>query len=204
MSNIIIVIASILQICANITIVISLFLIIRQAKSSRLANKISEKTLVIEKKHLTITFFDEINRDTKSLDDDLNIKKKELRISGDTVIMDTDSGSEDIEVRIRRYLSLMERLAVGIRLDIYDILIYDKLNGRATILMFKYLEEYIRNISDKYGFNFYSEFEWLAYQLSYIRSERKNGKELNEYIPFDLEQDEEKKAIAKEFMDNLR
>lgn len=116
----------------------------------------------------TIEFYNEINKETCGLIDDVILNKVNLDL-------ENINNDVDLHKRVRRYLSLMERFSVGINSHMYDIKTFDRLQGKTTLIMYKALKPYIDSISEKYGTYFYGEFLSLINNINTIREQRRNS-----------------------------
>lgn len=116
----------------------------------------------------TIEFYNEINKELKDFIYDVTIKKIDLSL-------DKINSDEVLHRKVCRYLSLMERFSVGINSHMYDIRIFDRIQGKTTLLMYDALRPYIHSISEKYGPYFYREFFKVINQIEKIREERCNA-----------------------------
>ena len=70
---------------------------------------------------------------------------------------------------IRELLSLLERLSVGARHDIYDMAIFDELSGTVFMKLYNRYEPYIQKARQTSP-TYFTAFEWLVHQ---IRKRRK-------------------------------
>ena len=109
-----------------------------------------------------------INTETKELTNDLVIKGNKLDMSA----IEEPQPDMELEIMVRRYLSLMERFSVGIRAHIFDMEIFDRMHGMTTIKMYIALLLYLEKISFDEGLYFYQDFTWLVVQLASARLER--------------------------------
>jgi hypothetical protein len=94
----------------------------------------------------------------------------QIRDAADGVIsIETIDANEELKQNIGRYLALMERLAVGINSDIFDIEIFDKMAGHSVIHTCEQLREYIK-ASRQYGnAKKHLEFEIMVEALRELR-----------------------------------
>ncbi len=171
--------ANISTIFANVAVIASLIVALRQLLKARKANKLSEDSVrLMRKTYLeehtrnlrqgTIEFYHEINKETKDLIDDVILSKINLDLNH---ILYND----DLHKRVRRYLSLMERFSVGINSGMYDLETFDRVQGKTTLLMYEALKQYIDYISEKYGSYFYGDFLRLVKQLEERRKVRRDS-----------------------------
>lgn len=166
-------------IIANVSVVLSLVVALIQLTKMRKANEISEKNIDIMRKsyaeeHLrnlrqsTIEFYNIINVETKDLIDDVILKKVDLDLN--------EILSDDVlHKKVRRYLSLMERFSVGINSHMYDLVVFDRIQGKTTQIMYRALKPYIDYISEKHGTFFYGEFLDVVEQINKIRKKRRDS-----------------------------
>ena len=171
--------ANITTILANVAVIASLIVALRQLLKARKANELSESSVELMRKtyleehtrnlrQSTIEFYNEINKETKDLIDDVILKKVNLDLN---IILSDD----DLHKRVRRYLSLMERFSVGINSKMYDLETFDRVQGKTTLLMYEALKQYIDSISEKYGSYFYGDFLNLVNQLEIRRKSRRDS-----------------------------
>ena len=152
-------------IIANFSIVISMIIALRQFFIMKRTYK-DEHTRNLRQS--TIEFYNEINKETKDFIDDVIIKKIDLSL-------ESINNDNTLHRKVRRYLSLMERFSVGINSHMYDIVIFDRIQGKTTLIMYNALKPYIDNVSEKYGTFFYGEFLNVIEQINKIREQRRNA-----------------------------
>ena len=159
-------ILNISAIVANIAIVSSMIIALRQLF-------VMKKTLNEEHtrnlRQSTIEFYNEINKETKDFIDEVILK--EIDLSDPNIIYQ----NEALHKKVRRYLSLMERFSVGIHSHIYDIVIFDRIQGDTTLIMYNLLKPYIESESERYGSYFYGEYIKLVSEIEKIRTERRKS-----------------------------
>ncbi len=113
----------------------------------------------------TIDFFSLINQETAELIDKVMIDGKAFYYRA--VVKD-----HKLHGQVRRYLSLMERFAVGIRSHMYDAQVFDRMHGNTTLRVHCALIPYLDNIEIERGSRFYGDYTWLIGELVRIRKER--------------------------------
>lgn len=173
-------------IIANVAVVVSAIIAINQLIKMRKSNELSQKSLDLMKKTLdeehtrnledhtrnlrqsTIEFYNELNKETKELIDDVMLNASEFNLKNITE-------DDVLHRRVRRYLSLMERFSVGINSHMYDITVFDRMQGKTTLIMYDALKPYIDYISEKYGTFFYGDFIKVIEELKKRREIRRNA-----------------------------
>ena len=149
------VVLDVVTIIANIAIIVSLVIAIKsfQADNTR------------KLRQSTIDFYNEINKETMSLVDKVMVNKEIFTVEE---IMSNAA----LHVQIRRYLSLMERFSVGINSDMYDIQVFDRIQGATTLSIYDALKPYLCWVHETYGLYFYGDFELVVAQIKEIRKIR--------------------------------
>lgn len=171
-------ISSISTILANIAIIASMTIALFQLFIMK-KTFIEEHTQNLRKG--TIEFYNEINKETCDLIDDVILNKIKLDL-------ESINNDANLHKRVRRYLSLMERFSVGINSYMYDIKTFDRLQGKTTLDMYNALKPYIDYISEKYGTYYYGEFISLIDNIKKIREQRRNSgysKQTEEFPKYD-------------------
>jgi len=79
---------------------------------------------------------------------------------------------ENLLWKVEKYLFAMERLAVGINTNVFDIYVFDRIMGQKTIEHYEALCDYIKYIRKNDYNEKYTEFEKLIKQLRLIRDKR--------------------------------
>lgn len=159
------IITNITTIVANLAVVISAIIALRQLF---IMKKTSAEEHTRNLRQSTIEFYNEINKETKDFIDEVVIGKIDLTLT--TILNDVD-----LHKKVRRYLSLMERFSVGINSHMYDLTVFDRIQGKTTLIMYNALKPYIDHISEKYGTFFYGEFLSVINQINDIREKRRNS-----------------------------
>ncbi len=113
----------------------------------------------------TIDFFSLINQETTELINKVMIDGKVFHYSA---IMQ----NHELHEQVRRYLSLMERFAVGIRSHMYDAQVFDRMHGYTTLRVHYALMSYLDSIERERGSRFYGDYTWLIGELVRIRKAR--------------------------------
>lgn len=167
-------ISYITTIIANVSVVLSLIVALIQLARMRKANELSENNIEIMRKsyteeHIrnlrqsTIEFYDMINVETKDLIDDVVLGK--VHLSLDNIL-----GDDVLHRRVRRYLSLMERFSVGIHSNMYDLAVFNRIQGKTTQIIYAALEPYIEYIAEKHGTAFYGDFVGVVKDINKMRN----------------------------------
>lgn len=154
-----------ITIISNLAITVSMIIALKQLFLMKISYQ-EEHTRNLRQG--TIEFYNEINKEIKDFTYDVTIKKIDLSL-------DKISSDEALHRKVCRYLSLMERFSVGINAHMYDIRIFDRIQGKTTLLMYDALRPYIHSINEKYGTYFYREFFKVINQIEKIREERCNA-----------------------------
>lgn len=152
--------------------IIQLIRIQRQRKEEQARNVCKE----------TMDYWDQINADVRELKDailhglnldvDCMLEKGELPQSATNWNYNLVTKNKDLHQCVKKYLSIMERLSVGIRFHRYDIEVFDRLYGHTTIRMHDVLTPYLKHIKEKKGGFFYGDFETMVEQLKRVRKAR--------------------------------
>lgn len=124
------------------------------------------------KKQSTIEFYDNINKETKKLNESFKDVLDKNRITKE--MLDDEKYTSFIEAA-NRYLTLMERFSVGVNTKVYDLKIFMRIAGRSTINTFDQLREYIDLCRDGGKRSYmYTDFEKMvnAMRFEYTKSER--------------------------------
>lgn len=159
------IIALVTSIIANIAVPIGVFIALRELiviKETRI------EAHTRDLRQSTIDFYNLINNETRELIDDVIIDKIDLSV-------DTILNNGQLHRRVRRYLSLMERFSVGINSHMYDLAVFDRMQGNTTLAMHKALTPYIDYMSEKYGAFYYGEFVKIVNQINEIRKKRRDA-----------------------------
>lgn len=156
---------SISTIIANIAVIISMMIALRQLFILRNTHR-EEHTRNLRQS--TIEFYNTINAETKELIDDVILKKIDLSL-------ENINNNELLHRRVRRYLSLMERFSVGINSHMYDVIIFDRIQGNTTLKMYDALKPYIDSMSEIHGAFYYGEFIIVINKIREIRTQRSNA-----------------------------
>ncbi|MCL2059261.1 MAG: DUF4760 domain-containing protein [Oscillospiraceae bacterium] len=132
-------------ILSNATIVIGIVVAIMQLKNMQISNDLLKKSTIADherrKKQSTIEF-------THTVLEERTIAAREINriFPNDQVINVDDPRYNDnvvLQAAVFKYLSLMERLAVGINIGVYDLHTYIRIIGRRTVDFYKRLEPII-------------------------------------------------------------
>jgi len=123
-------------------------------------------------KQSTIEFYSEINKESFWLTDYFEKHHREDPISYAEII-----ANDELRQKVKRYLSLMERLSVGITSGVFDIHIFDSIAGASTVIKYHQLQNYIFERRKKLPYHrLYSEFEYLAKKIEDIRADQPTNK----------------------------
>lgn len=192
-------VANIFSILSSLAVIISAFIAVAQLMKMRKSNELQEQEAKLsrlnfladytrKRRQSTIDFYNEINQETKGLIDRVIVYKESLSLK--RVLKD-----KNLHRDVRRYLSLMERFSVGIRSYMYDLQIFDRMQGKTTLIMFEALKPYIEYIDDSRGEYFYSDYKWLMSSLIELRKSRKEENysglhdKFNKYYSFGEEEE---------------
>ena len=157
-------------IAANLAVIAGVVVAVMQLRKMRISNDQQEQTFLADherrKKQSTIEFYNEIDRETvvmKTL-----IYKKDPR---GVINVDVIGSDAELAASIKRYLSLMERFAVGVNTNVYDIGVFDRIAGGATVKTYYKLREYILGARKK-SHSAYIDLELMVQDLEKIRKKR--------------------------------
>ena len=152
------VIVDILSIVSNIAIVITMIYAIKKFKQDKL-NVIED--LEWRRKNETIVFSCEILKETDYL-----LSEIKRKVENETVNISDIQRDPMLEKVIIQYLTLMERLSVGLNTEVYDINVYARICRGKTIRAWKQLENIVydkRKTLEKPSL--YEEFELVVEKL---------------------------------------
>ena len=151
-------IVDIANIIASIGVIVGVFLAIAQLKKTA---KIAEADHSRQRMQATIDFFDKIRDKTTPLMSEIK------KVVGDNpVTIDQIDADPDLRSNVSQYLSLMERLSVGVNSQVYDYDIFRTLYGAVTVRAYYRLREYILHSRKQNGTNtIFEHFESLAKKL---------------------------------------
>ena len=157
-------IVGIASIIASIGVIVGIFIAIAQLKKTT-AVAVADHSR--RKKEATLEFFDKIKEKSKPL----TIAIRETS-NGNPVSVQQIENDPKLMSSISQYLSLMERLAVGIYADVFDYEVYRELYKTITINHYHQLREYIvRSRIEYQSSSMYVYFERLAQQLEHDQAE---------------------------------
>lgn len=154
------IILNICSLAANIAIVITMIyglIKLKQDKLSVIAD------LEWRRKQETIHFTYEILQKTDNLHSEINKKFK-----GETINVSDLEKEENAELMqiISKYLTLMERLSVGLNTEVYDLDVYARICCRKTINAWKQLENIVQWKRETLNrATLYTEFETVVDKL---------------------------------------
>ena len=159
------IIIDICSILANLAIFLTLFYSIKTYKQEKRQAIVNSDWQI---KEATITFTNEILEKTDNLLSQIYDK------FGDNTINITDMQQEEnakLYTVIIPYLTLMERLSVGLNTKVYDLDIYARICCRKTIKAWDQLENIVKDRREKIkNDNLYIEFERVVSDLREWRS----------------------------------
>ncbi len=192
MSSLVDIFNSVVQITtllANVAVLVGIPLAIIQIKKSREANEASVRANELEqfefvadstrnRRQATLDFYCEINKETKPLIDRILIGT--FNGSVDTILADND-----LQIEIRRYLSLMERFSVGIQAYMFDVQLVDRIQGKSILLVHEKINPYVEYVSQTRGAFFYGDYLKLINLLKQIRTKREKDDYKGESEKFD-------------------
>lgn len=120
---------------------------------------------VQRKRQATIDYFTAIDNRTYKLVDRALLRNRPFSYRE----MEQD---QKLYGEIRRYLSFMERMSVGIRSSAYDAQVFDRMYGHTTLAVHRALIPYLEKITLEKGSRFYGDYTWLIGLLCEIREKR--------------------------------
>lgn len=144
---------------ANVATCISVVLLWRTTKAN------NER----KKKEITIQYSNAHNRSTKDLLSVIYANSLNGKLDITKVL-----GKENTELLrdVEDYLFSMERLAVGVNSNVFDIYLFDRIMGQKTIEHFDMLMPYIKYIRREDYVHKYDEFELMVERLRNVRKKR--------------------------------
>lgn len=149
--------------------IVGIFLIMRQIVMSRIS---VEADHLRRKKESTFNGYNEIREDFRRLNKEI---LHELNLQYDSSLeqhhFDTIRENQDLTEKLRTLLSYIERMAVGVKNDIYDLNILLDLSGTPFICAFERYYTYIRE-SRQRSITFYQEAENFINILRNLREDR--------------------------------
>ena len=152
------IVVSVASIISSLGVIVGIFIAIAQLKK---ATTIAVSDHSRRKKEATIDFYDRIREKSQPLS--AKIKEKS---DGNPVTVQQIEEDPELMINISQYLSLMERLAVGIHADVFDYEIYRELSRTVTINNYHQLREYIvKSRKENQTSSTFIYFERLAQRL---------------------------------------
>lgn len=134
------------------------------------------------KKQSTIEFYNDINKESFWLTDHISKNFGQKPLAYDAIMKD-----DELRQSVKRYLSLMERFAVGIECGVYDLHVFNEIAGSSTAKKYRQLHNYIDEVRGKTDYRVYSGFEKLAIKIDEIReNDRVKGTSNKEIQPKDI------------------
>ena len=122
-----------------------------------------------QKKEITIQYSDTHNLATKDLLNKIYAKSV-YGVLDITKVLGEDN--RDFLWAVEDYLFSMERFAVGVNSNVFDIYLFDRIMGQKTIEHFDMLKPYIEYIRKKDYEHKFDEFEYMVERLKKVRKER--------------------------------
>lgn len=165
-------ISEITGIASNIAVILTALFAANQIRKMQVANKLAKESLQIEhirsKRLSTIEFYQSMEQESKDFIDNVMMGIQSCNL--ESIIKDSA-----LEKTIRRYLSFMERFAVGIHSDIYDLDIFDLIQGQTALYIFKALLPYVTFCEERFGTTFYKDYKRLIFEIQTRRSKRESN-----------------------------
>lgn len=98
------------------------------------------------------------------------LRKIDAKFPHDRVITIHDiKDDDDMLDTINEYLSHMDRLAIAINIGIYDIDVFQRMNGARTVWWFDRLGEFIQYVREFYNYPLYTAFQDLVTKLKELQ-----------------------------------
>jgi hypothetical protein len=156
---------SISTILANIAVIIGVIIAVMQLHKMSISNDQQQRAFLADherrKKQSTVEFAHEVLEQRTIASNVVNeiFNQHEVINVTDSKYLD----NKDIQSAVTQYLNLMERISVGINFGVYDIGVFMRITGRATILFYERLEPIIRERRRASGrASQYQDFEHLV------------------------------------------
>jgi len=137
---------SITIITSNIAVVVGIVIAILQLQKMQVSNDLQQREFLADherrKKQATIEFSHQVLEERAKAAEKINAIFKDgavINVSAQDYIDDLD----DVRGSITRYLNLMERISVGINTGVYDLSIFMRITGYATVTFYKRIEPVI-------------------------------------------------------------
>jgi hypothetical protein len=134
---------TITTIIANCAVVIGVIIAVLQLRKMRISNELQQRAIIADherrKKQSTIEFAHQILEERTIATSKINAAFPNGKVIN---VVDTEY-SGDVKKAVTRYLNLMERFSVGINIGVYDIDVFMRITGFATIAFYKRLEPVI-------------------------------------------------------------
>jgi hypothetical protein len=155
------------QILCNLSIIVGLVVAIWQL---RLMKKGIYADHERRKKQATLEYCQEFNEKCneffEQIDENENLRGKVLNVC------DVETNGK-MQNAIRQYLSLMEKLAIGVNVGIYDLAVFDKIVGHKTVRRFERIKEAIDFFrKDNDNPYLYTEIQKLVSEIEKLRKQR--------------------------------
>jgi len=140
-----------------------IFFVIQIRSQTRIARADHDR----KKKQSTIEFYNLISSENEVFSDNINKY-------GNTLDFTSVRYNVVLNKSVKRYLSRLERLAIGVASGIYDFDILNHMSGYFLIRKYYQLEKYIQEVRKVKKRNVYSEFERMIKKLEKCRKEHPN------------------------------
>ena len=159
------------SIITTVATIVGLLLVLRQVTLARTS---VEADHLRRKKDSTFTAFTLIRDKFRQLDNEILC---DLELSCDSTLekhhFDKISNNQELLIKLRRLLSNIQLMAVGVQNDIYDLNVLFDLSGTTFINTFDRYFPYILD-SRKQSVTFYQEAEYFINKLRSLRTSRES------------------------------
>ena len=162
---------------ANMAVIVGVIIALLQLNKMRISNETQKKGIEIDhdrrKKQVTIEFFSYIYEQRMPFEDAIDkIAGKDEPITHKMI-----EDNPELYNNLRRYMQLLERIAVGIHADVYDLDIFSAIANQATVNVYDRLVTYINEErSRRSNPDVYIEFEKLVDKLKALKQQDKPTK----------------------------
>lgn len=120
------------------------------------------------KKQSTIEYLNEIRKLYRPIEYKLD------KIFGDKVI-NIDEMSDEDKINVREFLSIVEHLATGINVEVFDFELVNKMSGSYFVTMYDKFVPYIKNIRRiMHNDSLYCEFSKFCNDIEKIRGKKES------------------------------
>ena len=162
---------SILAIISHVAIIVGVVIAVMQLRKMRISNDQQKQAFIADherrKKQATIEFVHQVLEERIKATDIINT----IFVQNDVINVNDQKylNNKNIDLAVTRYLNLMERIAVGINIGVYDITVFMRITGMATINFYKRIEPIIKEKRRATGrSSMYSEFSALVYEMEIL------------------------------------